>query len=115
MDIFQVALYFDIIPVLSSEKICEFPSETGPCKAAFPRWFYDVKTGKCSQFIYGGCDGNKNNFETQEECENKCDSKNTASKSSRFHRNGIKTIVLYNKNLSSKSYQLIVFSSHVIN
>ena len=23
-------------------------------------------------FLYGGCDGNENNFETKEECEKKC-------------------------------------------
>ena len=66
----------------STKDICSLGSETGPCKASFPRWFYDVKKGKCSQFIYGGCDGNKNNFRTEEECEKRCDSEKTAGKSS---------------------------------
>lgn len=40
--------------------------------AYIPRWGFDAKSGKCIQFIYGGCGGNANNFQTQEECENKC-------------------------------------------
>ncbi|UYV83287.1 WFIKKN2 [Cordylochernes scorpioides] len=35
------------------------------------RLFYHKK-GVCKSFIYGGCEGNKNNFETKEECEEAC-------------------------------------------
>ena len=34
--------------------------------------FYNVETGLCEQFVYGGCDGNANNFATREECEATC-------------------------------------------
>lgn len=27
---------------------------------------------ECVEFIYGGCAGNSNNFETKEDCEEKC-------------------------------------------
>ncbi|GMS79468.1 hypothetical protein PENTCL1PPCAC_1643 [Pristionchus entomophagus] len=35
-------------------------------------WYYDTAEGRCSQFWYGGCEGNDNKFPTQELCENVC-------------------------------------------
>ncbi|RVE65358.1 hypothetical protein OJAV_G00135040 [Oryzias javanicus] len=51
---------------------CLQPLRTGSCRAAFPRFFFNASSGGCSSFIYGGCDGNANNFESQSECENAC-------------------------------------------
>jgi hypothetical protein len=56
------------------DDICRAPADVGPCDAAFPRWFYDFDTGRCEQFIWGGCGGNENNFETRDECEARCPS-----------------------------------------
>ncbi|XP_061433953.1 papilin-like isoform X2 [Lethenteron reissneri] len=53
-------------------KKCRFEPETGNCKAAFPRHFYNMTTGQCENFIYGGCGGNDNNFHTTEECVESC-------------------------------------------
>ena len=36
------------------------------------RYFYNSTSGQCEQFIYGGCHGNGNNFETQESCIAQC-------------------------------------------
>ncbi|CAN8009769.1 unnamed protein product, partial [Ixodes pacificus] len=51
---------------------CEAPADPGPCKGYFPRWFFDVETSKCEQFIYGGCQGNLNNYYSKEQCESTC-------------------------------------------
>lgn len=53
---------------------CKEPMKVGPCRALFPRFYYDVNAGKCTGFGYGGCMGNNNNFATKEECEQRCSS-----------------------------------------
>lgn len=53
-------------------KICLQPKIPGPCRAYFERWYYDSAKGRCLKFVYGGCDGNHNNFKTTKECETAC-------------------------------------------
>ncbi|GFV25247.1 tissue factor pathway inhibitor [Trichonephila clavipes] len=60
---------------LPSEPICEQKKQVGPCKAAIPRYYYNKKTKKCEKFIYGGCNGNSNNFRTLEDCKATCGKK----------------------------------------
>ena len=58
---------------------CAEPKEVGPCLAAFVRFFFDQTTGSCRQFIYGGCRGNANNFESLKLCQQACVSNDTTS------------------------------------
>ncbi len=55
--------------------ICSLPAEGGDCDGAIPRFFHNSATGVCESFVYGGCGGNENNFETFEACETACGSK----------------------------------------
>uniref|UniRef100_A0A224YCU9 Pancreatic trypsin inhibitor n=1 Tax=Rhipicephalus zambeziensis TaxID=60191 RepID=A0A224YCU9_9ACAR len=48
------------------------PREVGPCRAFIPRFYFNETLNECVRFVYGGCGGNENNFETQQECEKKC-------------------------------------------
>ncbi|GIY38648.1 papilin [Caerostris darwini] len=57
------------------EKNCVDPPETGMCRAHFSRWNYDPKTGKCNEFVYGGCPGNGNRYDSEEECLDNCKGK----------------------------------------
>ncbi|XP_063304345.1 amyloid-beta precursor protein isoform X2 [Pelobates fuscus] len=55
-------------------EVCSEQAETGPCRAMITRWFYDVTERKCVQFIYGGCGGNRNNFDSEDYCMAVCGS-----------------------------------------
>uniref|UniRef100_A0A8C3BKI0 BPTI/Kunitz inhibitor domain-containing protein n=1 Tax=Cairina moschata TaxID=8855 RepID=A0A8C3BKI0_CAIMO len=54
------------------EDFCYLPSVCGNCKALFIRFFYNASSQRCEEFIYGGCGGNRNNFETKRECFQAC-------------------------------------------
>lgn len=60
------------IPVNEGKARCVDPPVTGPCRARFTRWYYDPLQQNCHQFTYGGCMGNKNNFERQDNCMDTC-------------------------------------------
>ncbi|XP_042901645.1 papilin isoform X2 [Parasteatoda tepidariorum] len=52
--------------------VCSLPKERGGCHNFSVKWYFDVSYGGCSRFWYGGCDGNGNQFNSQEECEEVC-------------------------------------------
>mmetsp|Transcript_31142 Transcript_31142/g.50028 ORF Transcript_31142/g.50028 Transcript_31142/m.50028 type:complete len:174 (+) Transcript_31142:38-559(+) len=68
----SVVVVLSILLAVKSQDICSLDADVGPCEAAMPRWYFDGS--QCTEFIYGGCQGNANNFETQEECLNACSS-----------------------------------------
>ena len=54
-------------------RLCSLAPEAGPCDAFIPRYYYDPETDRCSLFIWGGCQGNDNNFESAADCAQACD------------------------------------------
>ncbi|GFY66766.1 hypothetical protein TNIN_444381 [Trichonephila inaurata madagascariensis] len=58
--------------ISESSNPCTLPMNKGGCQNEIRRWFYDKENYACRMFVYGGCGGNGNNFETQDECEKIC-------------------------------------------
>ncbi|XP_039212469.1 BPTI/Kunitz domain-containing protein-like [Crotalus tigris] len=59
--------------------ICQLPKDVGWCKASFQHFYFNAATEKCESFIYGGCEGNQNNFPTLHQCKARCE-KSASSK-----------------------------------
>ncbi|OON23666.1 Kunitz/Bovine pancreatic trypsin inhibitor domain protein [Opisthorchis viverrini] len=75
LGVVEFALLFGCFVGISTTRkppSCSLPVVVGQCRASFPRYFYDSKADKCKPFVYGGCGGNANNFESVEQCENAC-------------------------------------------
>nr|XP_053774818.1 tissue factor pathway inhibitor-like isoform X1 [Desmodus rotundus] len=62
-------------PTTTLEKpdFCLLEQDEGICRALLLRYFYNNESKHCELFFYGGCLGNKNNFQTEEECKNTCE------------------------------------------
>ncbi|XP_072896604.1 papilin isoform X3 [Hemitrygon akajei] len=51
---------------------CQLLFANGPCTDWTVRWFFIPESAVCNRFWYGGCHGNQNNFETEDECLRQC-------------------------------------------
>lgn len=64
-----------VTPLKHLDERCLLPKKEGSCFALFTRYAFDVKTKKCHEFIYSGCNGNGNNFQQPEECVKACNAR----------------------------------------
>uniref|UniRef100_A0A914W4H0 BPTI/Kunitz inhibitor domain-containing protein n=1 Tax=Plectus sambesii TaxID=2011161 RepID=A0A914W4H0_9BILA len=55
-----------------SSVICLEPLTIGFCKEKWPKYYFDSASKSCSPFVYGGCMGNNNNFDTESDCQLAC-------------------------------------------
>uniref|UniRef100_U3F5B9 Kunitz inhibitor 7 n=1 Tax=Micrurus fulvius TaxID=8637 RepID=U3F5B9_MICFL len=64
----------ELTPVsgLRGPKYCYLPADPGPCRRYITAYYYNPSTHSCLQFVYGGCEGNENNFKTGHECHRAC-------------------------------------------
>ncbi|XP_063154167.1 papilin-like [Candoia aspera] len=59
------------LPSVCSDR-CQLPSDQGSCSQHLERYYYSPAEKKCVPFVYHGCGGNRNNFETRSQCEKAC-------------------------------------------
>ncbi|XP_062321330.1 collagen, type XXVIII, alpha 1b isoform X1 [Osmerus eperlanus] len=57
---------------LMQEARCSQTLDPGPCREYVVKWYYDSIANGCAQFWFGGCQGNKNQFETEKSCRKAC-------------------------------------------
>jgi hypothetical protein len=60
--------------VATTKDVCSLPPIDNPfaCLAFHPSWTFNSKKGKCEPYVYGGCGKTANLFQTEEECNAKC-------------------------------------------
>jgi hypothetical protein len=56
---------------------CMLEPAPGACKVSTEQWFYNATEATCARFMYSGCGGNKNNFNTETECMSSCHPEHT--------------------------------------
>uniref|UniRef100_A0A7N4V6H1 Tissue factor pathway inhibitor n=1 Tax=Sarcophilus harrisii TaxID=9305 RepID=A0A7N4V6H1_SARHA len=91
---------------------CLLPPDAGPCRALLPSFYYDRHLQSCRPFTFGGCEGNDNNFDTQEDCEQACGWIPRVPKICRLEVNGTELVrdqELYFFNLSSMACERLLF------
>ncbi|XP_076086838.1 uncharacterized protein LOC143057419 [Mytilus galloprovincialis] len=54
------------------DPVCQQPKHKGPCYDFTMKHFFNTSSSKCEPFWYGGCKGNQNNFQSDEECQAAC-------------------------------------------
>lgn len=52
--------------------MCLLYQDRGNCSNMTSKFFYDKQDGVCKQFMYSGCSGNENRFDSKQECERQC-------------------------------------------
>ncbi|XP_053651693.1 boophilin-H2-like [Cherax quadricarinatus] len=55
-----------------AKAVCSKQMKRGYCRALFHKWAWVPENGRCEHFVYGGCGGNENTFDTEEMCLRVC-------------------------------------------
>ncbi|XP_005373386.1 PREDICTED: tissue factor pathway inhibitor [Chinchilla lanigera] len=83
--------------------LCFLEDDVGMCRAYITRYFYNNQSRQCEPFVYGGCLGNLNNFESLEECKNTCDSSENELLVDRYIVTPTPPVTVNTKSLTSHS------------
>eukprot|EP00095_Tigriopus_kingsejongensis_P000585 snap_masked-scaffold372_size192401-processed-gene-0.28 protein:Tk00585 transcript:snap_masked-scaffold372_size192401-processed-gene-0.28-mRNA-1 annotation:"tissue factor pathway inhibitor isoform x1" len=56
----------------NDDDACQQPLDRGSCDMNVTRYFYDPIIADCESFVFGGCQGNRNNFAQRHKCRKIC-------------------------------------------
>ena len=73
--------------------------DPGYCRAGLFRWYFNMAKKACEGFLYGGCGGNGNRFNSKIECEARC--ANSKFKMNIYHMNEKAKCTVIDCNFSS--------------
>ncbi|CAF1573886.1 unnamed protein product [Adineta steineri] len=59
-------------PIINNMFICQQMPDIGQCKAIIEQYYFNPQSSSCQIFIWGGCGGNQNRFNSRYECERTC-------------------------------------------
>ncbi|KFM83604.1 Papilin, partial [Stegodyphus mimosarum] len=48
--------------------VCSLAMVKGPCSGSFTQWYFDKDQDECFEFLFSGCQGNANRFNSKEAC-----------------------------------------------
>ncbi|XP_049807405.1 kunitz-type serine protease inhibitor dendrotoxin E-like [Schistocerca nitens] len=51
---------------------CSLDAAPGRCRGVFHSFFWNATARRCQPFIWGGCEGNSNRFDSEEDCHHAC-------------------------------------------
>lgn len=64
--------HFLITNSLASSDRCYLPQSVGRCRGTLYKYYFNHEKQQCDEFLYGGCLGNDNRFNSVEECQQIC-------------------------------------------
>ena len=109
----------------------ELVFQQGDCSGYNIRWYYNSIYDLCKKFVYTGCTGNDNRFDSQAACETRCKGKTemdtkpphrytivpvvpTTTPPTKQGRISFKLIINYSENLTHQSFltKIIISNLH---
>ncbi|CAK5065084.1 unnamed protein product [Meloidogyne enterolobii] len=60
------------ISPFEEDDACRMMLDSGNCRSYVDKYYFDAFNGGCFRFIYSGCGGNRNRFNTESECTQRC-------------------------------------------
>ncbi|XP_069576252.1 papilin b, proteoglycan-like sulfated glycoprotein isoform X1 [Brachyistius frenatus] len=70
---YQTTVHLQSPPVAQpTSNVCALPRDEGPCDTWMVRFYFNSGAAKCTEFWYGSCQGNANNFVSLAACQREC-------------------------------------------
>ena len=61
-----------ILTIYAHTDVCQMDKHAGNCDDYGAVWYFERNSKTCRRFLYGGCGGNGNRFNTRDECVSTC-------------------------------------------